>query len=462
MFPELREEIAKKRKELAQGVIYNQEQRHGEEYANAMKVVCWKMIGGSETDKLKFFNEAIKPYPDVYWIDGCDAPRVRDHKIGFHLKANAIPKARQPIPLSAYDRQRLELHLEENVVLGKLRKLDPTNGDPLPEWTTPVFIVDQDAKGALGRMVCAYGLVNSAMELPSFPSADPKAAFDRAAGCGHLSLVDALWGYTQFEITDATKELLCITTHLGLYEWTRMPFGPAPAPAEMQASVHTRFGTMTDEQGQPFISPCMDDLLVTSVTLREHIWHMRALAERARTSGFEFKLKKGQFNQETVEFWGCLLSKDGRKPQPKKIEQMTKWPEPRDQGALTSFLAFVNYLREYMPPALSEAEAVLKPFRKKDVDFRALWDSDAKYLEAFKSIREMAVQHVVLEHIDHASAARPEETGRPLEMFVDASIGLWVCGSAHTTPRTGTMPENRRGLRQGILRRTTEVECDGA
>ena len=85
---------------------------------------------------------------------------------------------------------------------------------------------------------------------------------------------------------------------------------------------------MTDEQGQPFISPCMDDLLVTSVTLREHIWHMRALAERARTSGFEFKLKKGQFNQETVEFWGCLLSKDGRKPQPKKIEQMTKWPPP--------------------------------------------------------------------------------------------------------------------------------------
>ena len=47
MFPELRAEIEKKRKELSTGIIYNQEQRHGEEYAKAMKDVCWKTIGGS-------------------------------------------------------------------------------------------------------------------------------------------------------------------------------------------------------------------------------------------------------------------------------------------------------------------------------------------------------------------------------------------------------------------------------
>ena len=43
----------------------------------------------------------------------------------------------------------------------------------MPEWAIPVFVVDQDAKGLLGRLVCAYGVVNSAMELPTFPSADP-------------------------------------------------------------------------------------------------------------------------------------------------------------------------------------------------------------------------------------------------------------------------------------------------
>ena len=33
----------------------------------------------------------------------------------------------------------------------------------------------------------------------------------------------------------------------------------------------------------------------------------------------------------------------------------------------------------------------------------------------------MAVQYVTLEQIDHLNASKPEMTGRPLEMFVDAS-----------------------------------------
>ena len=32
----------------------------------------------------------------------------------------------------------------------------------------------------------------------------------------------------------------------GLYEWLRMPFGPAPAPAMMQQYVSERFGTLTN------------------------------------------------------------------------------------------------------------------------------------------------------------------------------------------------------------------------
>ena len=40
--------------------------------------------------------------------------------------------------------------------------------EPIPDWSTPVFIVDQDAKGMLGRMVCAYGPVNKQLEINTF------------------------------------------------------------------------------------------------------------------------------------------------------------------------------------------------------------------------------------------------------------------------------------------------------
>ena len=121
---------------------------------------------------------------------------MRDKVIGFRMKPGMKPVARQPIPLSPYDDLRVEFQIEEFVADGKLRAVD-TLKEQLPEWTTPVFIVDQDAKGLLGRLVCAYGPVNSALEIPSFPSADPVRAFEMAAGKSHHTVVDAIWGYTR-------------------------------------------------------------------------------------------------------------------------------------------------------------------------------------------------------------------------------------------------------------------------
>ena len=91
-------------------------------------------------------------------------PTIKHHKIHFRLEQGAKPVAREPIPLSAYDSMRVEFHIEEAVVQGKLRKIDVMK-EQIPEWATPVFIVDQVAKGMLGRMVCAYGPVNKELEI---------------------------------------------------------------------------------------------------------------------------------------------------------------------------------------------------------------------------------------------------------------------------------------------------------
>ena len=197
-FPKLMEEIKKKEASWAEGPKWTAKQRFGPEYRAEMAKVVWDKIGGTEDEKVKFFDEVIAAYPDVYWMDGCPAPTVKNKEVHFQQKADAVPVARQPIPLSPYDDARVEFHIRENIKDGKLRQIRPDLGEPLPEWSTPVFVVDQDAKGLLGRLVCAYGMVNAAMELPTFPSADPHRAFKMAAGKAHHTLVDAIWGYTQF------------------------------------------------------------------------------------------------------------------------------------------------------------------------------------------------------------------------------------------------------------------------
>ena len=155
------------------------------------------------------FEQVIVKNADCFWIEGCPAPLIKNHKVRFRLKPGAKPVARQPIPLSPYDDLRVEFHLEEAVSQGKLRKID-TMKEPIPEWATPVFVVDRDAKGMLGRIVCAYGPLNKELELSVFPSADPTRAFTIAAGKEHHTVVDAIWGYNQFEVTDDTKKILTL------------------------------------------------------------------------------------------------------------------------------------------------------------------------------------------------------------------------------------------------------------
>ena len=149
-------------------------------------------------------------------------------------------------------------------VQGKARKID-TSKEPLPEWSTPVFVVDQDAKGLLGRLVCAYGPVNKNLEITTFPSADPDAAFRAAAGKEHHTLIDAIWGYTQFLVDEKTSRVLTVCAKSGLYRILRMPFGPAPAPPEMQSYVARTFGSIVDpDTKEPVCIPLMDDLTISS------------------------------------------------------------------------------------------------------------------------------------------------------------------------------------------------------
>jgi len=425
LFPELLKEIEEKRAARTKGNPWGGKARYSKEFRAELARQSIDLIGGTEEQKRIFFDRVIAAHPECFYIKGCDPPTISDKLVHFRLKPGSKPVARQPIPLSPYDQLRVEFHIEELIAEGKIRKID-TDKEPLPMWSTPVFIVDQDGKGLMGRMVCSYGTVNSCLEQPTFPSADPQRAFEMAAGKSHHSVVDAIWGYTQFLLDEETRKLLVVCTESGLYEWLRMPFGPAPAPAEMQSYVATRFGDLRDRDGQKFVSPCMDDLKVSSVDFEKHIDDMIRLCKRASKSNMEFKLEKGQFNRAWIKFWGKILDGVGQRLDPKKVEQLRKWPIPRDQAALVSFLCFVNYLRSHMRPGWTDWEATLRPFRKKGVDFQELWNSDKVYQESFEKIREAASEDVVLVHPDYEAAARPDESGRPFEAFFDASDFGWA------------------------------------
>ena len=80
-------------------------------------------------------------------------------------------------------------------------------------------------------------------------------------------------------------------TRYGHFEYLVMPFGLTNTPATFQSYIN--------------------DILIYSRTLEEHIEHVRKILKKLLEHGLYVKLEKCQFHVQEIEFLGYVLSPEG-------------------------------------------------------------------------------------------------------------------------------------------------------
>ena len=86
-----------------------------------------------------------------------------------------------------------------------------------------------------------------------------------------------------------------------MHEFMYMPFGLVNAPAELQRQVNRDFsGPITE--GRMVIY--MDDVLVFSRNVQEHLEHLRRALELLREKQWYMKAQKCSFFMQTIGFLG--------------------------------------------------------------------------------------------------------------------------------------------------------------
>ena len=92
----------------------------------------------------------------------------------------------------------------------------------------------------------------------------------------------------------------------------------------------------------------IDDILIYSKMAEEHLVHLREVLELLRKHKLYAKISKCDFWSKEVEFLGHVVSADGVKVDPKKIDVIRNWPIPSSLKELQSFLGLANYYRKFI------------------------------------------------------------------------------------------------------------------
>ena len=150
------------------------------------------------------------------------------------------------------------------------------------------------------------------------------------------------------------KEKTAFACHKGLFEFNVMPFGLSNAPAVFQELM-----SVVLQGCNNFAKAYLDDILVFSATLEEHLEHLSIIFDKLRQHKLKLKLKKCGFLKLETNYLGFVISEDGIQPDQRKVEANRSLLAPTCVREIRLFIGMCSYYRRFIPNFSQIAKAVL-------------------------------------------------------------------------------------------------------
>lgn len=302
-------------------------------------------------------------------------------------------------PYPASLKEEVEKQIRELISNGIIRpSRSPYNA---PVWVVPKKL---DASGRKKfRMVVDYRKLNQVTIADRYPIPEISDILMQLGRKKWFSVIDLKSGFHQIPLKKQDIEKTAFSVNNGKYEFTRLPFGLKNAPAIFQR-------TLDDILRQHIGKICfvyIDDILVFSETESEHIKNIEAIFQTLQLANMKVQLDKSEFLKNEVEFLGFIISNHGIKTNPKKIEAVKNFPQPRTVKELRSFLGLSGYYRRFIRDYAKIAKPLTALLRGEEGNLpksqsgKKLISLNNGAMEAFNKLKTALVsQDVVLAYPD--------------------------------------------------------------
>jgi len=262
------------------------------------------------------------------------------------------PISSRPRRLSFADKESLQKILDD---LLKNKIIRPSNSP----YASPIVLVRKKT-GDL-RLCIDFRELNKITIRDNFPTELVDDNIDRLQNKKYFSVLDLKDGFHHVEMHKESIKFTSFVTPLGQYEYLRMPFGLTNAPRVFQRFIHTVFETLIREHK---ILLYLDDILVATKTLDEHLVILSELFELAGKSHLQFRIDKCYFVQTEIKYLGYCVNEYGIRPSDENIEVVLNYPIPRNAKEVHRFVGFASYFRRFIPKFSLSAKPLYDLIRK--------------------------------------------------------------------------------------------------
>ncbi|XP_057543336.1 uncharacterized protein LOC130821562 [Amaranthus tricolor] len=276
--------------------------------------------------------------------------------------------------------------------------------ESLSPCAVPTLLVPK--KDGTWRMCIDSRSMNNITIKYRFPIPRIDDMLDELGGSEWFSKIDLRSGYHQICMKQGDEWKTAFKTKYGLYEWLVMPFGLTGAPST--------FMRLMNEVLRPFLGKFivvyLDDILVYSKEITEHLNHLQQLFEVLRKQRLYAKLEKCSFLLSEVSFLGYIVGKEGVRVDPAKVKAIQEWPTPTTLTQVRSFHGLASFYRRF----IKNFSSVLAPVTECTKQGKFEWTPAAQ--RAFETLKDMMCKAPILKLPDFA---------KPFELECDASgVGI--------------------------------------
>ena len=255
---------------------------------------------------------------DIFVWDAYEAPGVDSSFICHHLNVNpsVTPKKEPP-------RHPLKEHADDvRDEVMKLKKVGVIKEVFYPEWLANTVVVKK--KSEKWRVCVDFTDLNKACLKDLFPMPQIDQLVDATAGYPRMSFLDAFQGYHQIPLAADDQEKTAFVTPIGNYYYKVMPFGLKNAWSTYQRMMTRMFELQLGKSIEVYI----DDMVVKSKVVSEHMRDLRDIFEILRRHKLRFNASKCSFGVGSGKFLGYMVTHRRIEVSPDQIRAVNSLQPP--------------------------------------------------------------------------------------------------------------------------------------